>query len=134
MMQAWRHITQFLLHQRGSAAVEFALMGPIIIFFLVGTFEAGRAYWTWNNLQYATDEAGRYVMMNNSLSDSAITSYVRGNIQAVSPTTGVTVTITTDSSASPSFKVITASYTFVPRIAILSSGITMSGVARVPLI
>jgi Flp pilus assembly protein TadG len=44
---------------RGTAAVEFAVVAPVFVLMLFGTFEFGRALWTRASLQYAVQQAAR---------------------------------------------------------------------------
>jgi Flp pilus assembly protein TadG len=63
----------FLLKQRagfradksGTTAVEFALVGPALVFLLCGIIECGKMLWTQNALQYAVEQAARYAVLLN---------------------------------------------------------------------
>ena len=60
-------------HQRGAAAVEFALVAIVFFMLLIGILEMGRVLFTWN----ATAEATRYgarVAVVCGLNDAAILS------------------------------------------------------------
>ena len=45
---------------RGSSAVEFALVAPLLLLFLSGLVDAGRAIWTYVGVQSAVQEASTY--------------------------------------------------------------------------
>ena len=45
--------------QRGTAAVEFAIISPIFFALLLSVIDIGRYMWTLNTIQYAVDEAVR---------------------------------------------------------------------------
>jgi hypothetical protein len=47
------------LHQRGAAAVEFALVLPVLLFLLLGFMELGRLLYTWNSAVEATRVGAR---------------------------------------------------------------------------
>jgi Flp pilus assembly protein TadG len=45
----------------GSAAIEFAIIAPVLFLFLMGTIETGVIYFAASTLQNATDDAARQV-------------------------------------------------------------------------
>ena len=57
-------IGSFIKSTCGATAVEFALILPSILMFAFGTFEAGRAFYTYNSLQTAADELTRYLFIS----------------------------------------------------------------------
>lgn len=46
----------------GATAVEFALLLPILLFFLLGTIDVGRFFWTINRAEKATQMGARYAI------------------------------------------------------------------------
>src|SRR5215813_9427860 len=53
----------------GAAAVEAGLVLPVLFLFVLGIVEFGMALWQWNTMLLAVEQAGRYVMVNNSTCD-----------------------------------------------------------------
>ena len=49
--------------KRGNAMLEFALSAGILIPCLAGSFQFGYAFYTYNKLQSAIDQGGRYAAM-----------------------------------------------------------------------
>lgn len=49
----------------GSGAAEFALVLPLLLLFLFGTIDIGRAMWTWNRAEKATQMGVRYAVVAN---------------------------------------------------------------------
>jgi hypothetical protein len=47
-------------NERGSAMLEFTLVGVPLIFILICTFELARAMWNYHTVAYAINEATRY--------------------------------------------------------------------------
>ncbi|HEX4302667.1 MAG TPA: TadE/TadG family type IV pilus assembly protein [Rhizomicrobium sp.] len=47
--------------RKGSASLEFALIAPVFFLLLMGIVENGVIYFAGSTLQYATDNAARYV-------------------------------------------------------------------------
>jgi Flp pilus assembly protein TadG len=54
-------LTQRLRSRSGSAAIEFAILAPILFYFLFGMIETGFIFFLDTTLQNATDDAGRLV-------------------------------------------------------------------------
>lgn len=52
--------------ERGSALLETAITLPILLLLMVGIFEVGRAYETWQVLVNAAREGARYSVTPNS--------------------------------------------------------------------
>jgi len=62
----------------GSAAIEFALVAPLLFLLLFAVIEFGRAWWAKSSLQYAAERAARYAVVcaaGACPSDSAIQTY-----------------------------------------------------------
>jgi len=49
----------------GVAAVEFAVVFPVFMLLVLGIMDFGRAFWTWNTMRLAVEQAGRYAMVYN---------------------------------------------------------------------
>ncbi|HEY4944485.1 MAG TPA: TadE/TadG family type IV pilus assembly protein [Rhizomicrobium sp.] len=47
--------------EKASAAIEFAMIAPVFFLLLMGIIENGVIYFAGSTLQYATDDAARYV-------------------------------------------------------------------------
>jgi Flp pilus assembly protein TadG len=61
---------------RGQGLVEFALVGPIFFFLVLGIIEGGRLVWTYHTLNNAVKEGTRYALVrgdNSELSDAPAT-------------------------------------------------------------
>lgn len=50
-------------HQQGVAAVEFAILLPMLLLIIFGITEFGRALYSYNTIVKATRDAARYVMI-----------------------------------------------------------------------
>jgi Flp pilus assembly protein TadG len=56
--------------ERGNAMVEAAMTLPILLLLMVGIFEVGRAYETWQVVTNAAREGARIAMLPNSNTDT----------------------------------------------------------------
>jgi Flp pilus assembly protein TadG len=134
--------------EEGSAVVEAAFVLPILLLFLIGSVEFGRALWTYHRMLLAVEEAGRYAMVygaspslltpascpnvvNVTLSNCAV---ARANTYLADyGATGVTVSPSEDSST-PKNLTITATYTFnfITPILLPFGPISMTSQVEVP--
>lgn len=57
--RAFRALRRFLCDRSGAVAVEFALVGTVLLLIVFGVFEFGRAIYYRNLVETLTDEAAR---------------------------------------------------------------------------
>ncbi|MBI5163715.1 MAG: pilus assembly protein [Magnetospirillum sp.] len=101
MTRRWR------LGERGSTAVEFALLMPVFLAFILGVIEFGRAMWTRSVMQFAVEQAARYALVRDTATAAAIEEEMRANLIGLSQDSVVVVVSTAGSAVS-----ITATNTF----------------------
>ena len=78
----------------GSAAVEFAIVGPLLVAFLIGIVSFGRVYFDTQTLQTAVESAGRTIALSSGVTQSQLQTAVQNGLANIgSPT--VTVSYTT---------------------------------------
>ena len=51
--------------EEGSVAVEAGITISVLLLLIVGSVEFGQAFWTYNTMLLAVEEAGRYAMIHN---------------------------------------------------------------------
>ena len=101
--------------RQGGAAIEFAIVCPVLVAILFGIIEMGRMFYIRQSLEYATEEAARYYAINPSLDtgsiDTALRSAMAGGmgsdvsiVYGAAPSCGTGATCT----------LITATYNFNP--------------------
>lgn len=97
-----------LVGQRGVAALEFALVMPIILLILLGTYDICNVELQEMKLVDAVRAGGQYVMSFSNYTDPAFTNNVTTDVQAALPsdsdwtTNPPTVSVTPSSSPAPS--------------------------------
>jgi len=69
-------------HQRGVAAVEFAIISSLLFTMLLGVVEMGRLFWTWNAAVEATRYGARLAVVCD-LNDSHIKSRMVGRLPSL---------------------------------------------------
>jgi Flp pilus assembly protein TadG len=66
--------------RKGSAIVEFAMIAPVFFLLLMGIVENGVIYFAGSTLQYATDNAARYVRTGQASAAAMTQSQFRTRI------------------------------------------------------
>jgi Flp pilus assembly protein TadG len=103
----------------GAAAVEAALVLPVLFLFAFGIIEFGMALWQWNTMLLAVEQAGRYVMVNNatcgvSCAQTQMQAVLSGASVCTTPTSGQMCVSASTSGGSPSTMTLSAAYNFTP--------------------
>jgi Flp pilus assembly protein TadG len=106
-----RSLRGFLKQRDGAQAVEFAIIFPLIIATMLGTFEIGRMLYQRNRIAAATEEGVRAVSMYGASGNSAVESAIRGKLPEI-PTASLTVNVTDQTMGTAAFKKIVVSYQF----------------------
>lgn len=125
-------LLHFFRCQKGAAAIEFAIVGLVLIIGTVGTIEVGRALFMFNELAHAADRAARVVMLNFEVAESDLTDVVRdGDLLTALVPADVLV-----GSALPvtgaKFRVVKLTYPFTPMVSDLTIGsVTLTATRRV---
>jgi Flp pilus assembly protein TadG len=74
------------LRERGQSLIEFALILPLIVVFVVGLFDLGRGVFAYNTLAQAARQANRTAMVDQDV------DRVKAAAIAAAPTLGLTAT------------------------------------------
>ncbi len=101
--------------RRGGAAIEFAVIAPVLFTLLLGAIDVGRMFYVRQGLEYATEQAARYYMLNSSSSTSTITSYLQGlMVGGLGSSVNVAYSDTASCNSNPAITctTITATYSF----------------------
>jgi len=95
-----RHpIKRFGRDRSGGAALEFALLGPVILMFLIGFFQVAWAMYCASTVRYALHNGARALVLNPAMSQSdfqtlvtnAVTPLAQENVSvALTKTSGGT--------------------------------------------
>src|ERR1700746_912308 len=120
----------------GVAAVEAAFILPILFFAILGICEFGTAFGQWNTLLLAVEQAGRYVMVNNTTCD---VSCAETQMQAIlssaavctTPSSGQICVSASTTAGRPSTMTLSAAYGF--NLLSLFGPFTMTSQGTVPL-
>lgn len=108
---------------------------PVLLLLIFGIIEFGRAFWQWNTMLLAVEQAGRYVMVNHatcdfSCAESQMQAVLSGASVCTTPTPGQMCVYASPSSVS-STMTLSAAYSFSPVAFLQPFTITSQG--TVPL-
>jgi Flp pilus assembly protein TadG len=124
--------------ERGSAMVEAAITIPLLLVLMVGIFEVGRAYETWQVLTNAAREGARMAVMPSSDPDTT-TALIREYMANGQLTNAATAAVVVDEGASinvngtaVSASLVTVDYPFQfimlqPVVRLVAPGATVGG-------
>lgn len=106
-----------LLHdQDGGAALEFALLGPVFLIFIIGFFQVAWAMYCASSVRYALHNSARALVLDPGMSQSDFQALVKS---AVSPLAAADVTVTlTKTSPNAGLQLATATATYSYQIVI----------------
>lgn len=113
--------------ERGAAAVEFALLAPVLLLMVMGIAEFGRAYHVQATISQAAREGVRVMALNNDPAGAIAAT------RAAAPTLNLTnVTVTPSSCissgttpAATATVTVTFPLTFISRL--FGTGVTLTG-------
>jgi Flp pilus assembly protein TadG len=77
-------------HRGGNVAIEFGVVLPVLLMFVLGIIDLGRFFWTYTTLTRATEAAARCGAVNNTALCSNISNYAQSEawgLANVSPST-----------------------------------------------
>lgn len=88
-----RAIVRLLRDEGGVAALEFAIAGPLVLVFAVGTIQLGMALFAQAGLRNAVENGARYATIYPTPSDSAISNRILSGAEGLDPAkiTGPTI-------------------------------------------
>jgi len=96
----------------GAAAVEFALVLPILVLLVFGIIQFGHLFNQWQQLEHATREGARWASLQNS------TAAVKSTVKAAAPTLGLTDADITITPANPTGLALGTPVTVVSRVVV----------------
>jgi Flp pilus assembly protein TadG len=100
---------------KGGPALEFAVLGPVMFSFMLGAIDMGRMFYVRQGLEFATQEAARYYMLNPTSATSTVTTYLQGKMPGgMGSSISVSYADTASCNSNPAVtcSTITATYSF----------------------
>ncbi len=105
--------------RRGGAILEFALVLPLLLVLLLGGVDVGRMFYVRQGLEYATEEAARFYMLNPTTASSNVTTQLRSKMPGgMGPSVNVSYVDTANCNANSSVTCTTINATYVFNFAV----------------
>ena len=95
--------------------IEFGFLCPVLFTILFGIIETGRMFYVRQALEYATEQAARYYMLNPAAASSSVTTALRSTMAgSMGPAVSVAYSDVANCNGNSTVicTTITASYTF----------------------
>jgi Flp pilus assembly protein TadG len=111
--------------RRGGAILEFAMVLPLLLTLLVGGLDVGRMFYVRQGLEYATEEAARYYMLNPTTAESNVTTLLKSKMPGgMGPSVNVSYadTANCNSNSTVTCTTISATYVFSFAVGFLNIG------------
>ena len=127
-------LRRFIRREDGTAAIEFAFIGLLLIGVIVGTVEVGRALFLFNELAHAADRAARAILITPTISGSDLETQVR-NADFLTGLAPALLTVTPGEVVDNgiTFRTVRLAYPFTPIVSGFTIGsFTMTTDRRVP--
>src|SRR6266481_5685627 len=86
----------------GVEAIEFAIILPVFLLFILGCIEFGRLFWTQSELQYATEAAARCVTVScqsTNITGAGPSTYAAKHVYSINVPAGAIFAVTSPSPA-----------------------------------
>lgn len=117
--------------ERGATAVEFALVAPVFLLFVLGIADFGRLFWVKNLMQYGAEQTARYAMVTPSATTADLATYADGEVGNLQG--GISWTVGTETIDGVEYRIITASNTFTFLMPLLNSNLALEAMSRTPI-
>ncbi|MEZ5865254.1 MAG: TadE/TadG family type IV pilus assembly protein [Geminicoccaceae bacterium] len=121
--QPFASLRRLALAQAGNAALEFALIAPVLLFVLLGMMEYGRFFYAQSTLQSATAVALRQAAIDTGLDENAARTLFAAELVGLDPhgLTGFSLSRTTEPGTSLQRITLRATFAFQPVVAFVFS-------------
>lgn len=130
-----KFLHRYFLHEKGSVAVEFAMVSILFLGFLFGIIEFGRLFWTMNALQYAIESTARYALVNEDATNDDLEAYAIDSMSGVANSNNLTITTTQTMISGISFIEVDGTYVFTTMLPFISDSLgtyNMTAQSRIP--
>lgn len=122
-------VRAFLTDQGGAAAIEFSIIGVVLIGLAIATVDFGRTLYVKNQLSWLADQAARKVLVDPTVTDSTLETELRADFTAGDPV-DLTVDLSTATVNGTSYRVLVIDFPLTLFIPGLSSDVIDLNVTR----
>jgi Flp pilus assembly protein TadG len=122
--------------ETGTVAIEFAIIGMVMIMISFALIEFGRGFYLYNRMSHAADLAIRKTFTNPEVADQTLVEAVRAGFSGESALAQLTVTITpkpsSDTSSEFDYRILEVKIPFMPLVpGFVTDGIDLTVVRKV---
>ena len=121
----------------GATAVEFGIVSILLLTFLFGIFETGRAFWIMNRMQFAVETATRTALTNTAITEGEISTIIEDRLSDANVSMdNITLTVNDLSVNGVDFKEVIAVYDFQTLTGFIPEGwgeFDITATSRTPL-
>ncbi len=133
MHSLYRQFRHFSRNVAGATAVEFAIMGSVMITLVIGLLDVAFALYVRNSFNHAVGEAARQVYLDSDRSPAAIETDVESRLARFN--SPITTTVTTDISGALEYRTLNVKMTYHYKSPLLSSyPLVLETETRAPLL
>lgn len=75
-------VRRFGRHDGGASALEFAILLPVFLMFMLGIFQMGLVFYQVGTAQHALEEAARTLMVQQDMTSAEVEAAVRARLDA----------------------------------------------------
>lgn len=124
---------RFLKNRTGAAALEFAIVAPLLFAAVLGTFETGRALYQQNHLSGAVAAGARSITLNGATDDNAIRTAIYAKYKGAEKPR-INIALSQQTISGQTFKRISVTYDhdFIVKFGSNLSGLTLTATRYVP--
>ena len=128
-----KSLRRFSSDRRGTAALEFALLGLPFVALLLGILEFGRGFYIRVSLDAAADQAQRAVLIDPLIEALELEEIVRTAF-GTGPSDGLTIRSSTESTSGTTFQLVSLDYSMQLILPIpFNRSVTLSSSRRIAI-
>ena len=120
---------------RGTAAIEFAIVGPILILVMFGVISFGDYFWTQSEVANGIEKVLREAAIARNLSEDEIQTRLKIRLARIDDgKLDISTAISEASETTPSLLTVSVQYTYSPIGPLYAMKIPISATGQVPII
>lgn len=136
-MMRWRRVRRMTAAralgrcEAGASAVEFAIIGGVLVMVLVGILDIGRVLWTQNQIDFLVDRAMRQLLIDPDLTAAELEAGARDGFIAGDPT-ALNLGLSSETFGGDTYRVVEIEAPFTFFVPVIAGTITLAASRRVP--
>ncbi len=133
MAQRLKLLARFTRDASGASAVEFAIMGTVMIGLMVGFFDVAFAFYVRNSFNHAVSAAAREIYVDPDRTNTEIETDINARLSKFS--SSITTSVATATAGALEYKVINVQMDYNYKSPFLNNyTVTLVGESRAPIL